>query len=134
MNKVVTIHLDGIAYSLEEAVYDALRAYLDDAKTKLANNPDKDEIVTDLEQAIGAKLSVHLSIHKNVLTQTDIDEVLAEMGPVAAEGTSSDKPDTDASDNSKGWSWPSNTKRLYRISDGRWVAGVCTGLAAYFNV
>jgi phage shock protein C len=26
------------------------------------------------------------------------------------------------------------TKRLYRIRDGRIVAGVCTGLAAYFEV
>ena len=26
------------------------------------------------------------------------------------------------------------TKRLYRIRDGRVVAGVCTGLAAYFGV
>jgi len=26
------------------------------------------------------------------------------------------------------------TKRLYRIRDGRVVAGVCTGLAAYFEV
>jgi phage shock protein C len=30
---------------------------------------------------------------------------------------------------------PSNgTKRLYRIRDGRMVAGVCAGLAAYFAV
>ena len=31
---------------------------------------------------------------------------------------------------------PSNgaTKRLYRIRDGRVVAGVCAGLAAYFGV
>ena len=31
---------------------------------------------------------------------------------------------------------PSNgaTKRLYRIRDGRAVAGVCAGLAAYFGV
>ena len=31
---------------------------------------------------------------------------------------------------------PSNgaTKRLYRIQDGRVVAGVCAGLAAYFGV
>jgi phage shock protein C len=26
------------------------------------------------------------------------------------------------------------TKRLYRLHDGRVVAGVCAGLAAYFNV
>jgi phage shock protein C len=30
---------------------------------------------------------------------------------------------------------PSNaTKRLYRIQDGRLVAGVCVGLAAYFGI
>src|ERR1700684_3948196 len=86
MNKVVTIHLDGIAYSLEEGAYDALRAYLDAAKTTLSQNPDKDEIIKDLEQAIGAKLSAYLNAHKNVVTQVDVDAVLAEMGPVAAEG------------------------------------------------
>jgi phage shock protein C len=28
----------------------------------------------------------------------------------------------------------SGTKRLYRIRDGRLVAGVCVGLAAYFGI
>jgi phage shock protein PspC (stress-responsive transcriptional regulator) len=28
----------------------------------------------------------------------------------------------------------SETKRLYRIRDGRLVAGVCAGLAAYFGI
>ena len=133
MNKVVTIHLDGIAYQLEESAYGALQAYLDDAKQKLANNPDKDEIVADLEQAIGAKLNAHLSNNKNVLTQSDIDEVLAEMGPVAAEGDTAEPGASADADKNSGWNWPGN-KRLYRVSEGRWIAGVCTGLAAYFNV
>src|SRR5579872_2189306 len=90
MNKVVTIHLDGIAYSLEEGAYDVLRAYLDAAKVTLSQNPDKDEIIKDLEQAIGAKLSAYLSAHKNVVTQSDVDAVLAEMGPVSAGGDASD--------------------------------------------
>jgi phage shock protein PspC (stress-responsive transcriptional regulator) len=135
MNKVVTIHLDGIAYQLEESAYNALQAYLDDAKAKLANNPDKEEIVSDLEQAIGAKLSAHLSANKNVLTQSDIDEVLTEMGPVAAEGAIPEgSAASDIPGGEKGWGWPSHGKRLYRISEGRWIAGVCTGLAAYFDV
>ena len=29
---------------------------------------------------------------------------------------------------------PSGSKRLYRIQDGRLVAGVCVGLAAYFGI
>jgi phage shock protein C len=132
MNKVVTIHLDGIAYQLEEVAYDALRAYLDAAKQKLSSNPDKDEIVKDLEQAIGAKLSTYLSAHKNVVTEADVEVVLKEMGPVAAEGDAASDTGS-ASDDTKGWTWPKN-KRLYRITEGRWIAGVCTGLAEYFNV
>ena len=52
MNKVITINLNGVAYQLEEGGYDALRAYLDHAARRLEGNPDKDEIMTDIEQAI----------------------------------------------------------------------------------
>src|SRR4051812_32999437 len=107
MNKVVTIHLDGIAYQLEEAAFDALRAYLDSANLKLSSNPDKDEIIKDLEQAIGAKLSAHLSPHKNVLTMSDVDAVLIEMGPVSTEGEEPAAAASAADDSAnKGWTWP----------------------------
>jgi phage shock protein PspC (stress-responsive transcriptional regulator) len=130
MNKVVTIHLDGIAYSLEDGAYDALRAYLDAAKVTLAQNPDKDEIIKDLEQAIGTKLSTYLNAYKNVVTEPDVDAVLAEMGPVAAEGEgASASGDTDTMTNA-----PYPHKRLYRIREGEWLAGVCNGLAAYFGI
>jgi|GEM_PF-1346459 len=130
MNKVVTIHLDGIAYSLEEGAYDALRAYLDAAKATLSQNPDKDEIIKDLEQAVGAKLSAYLNAHKNVVTKSDVDAALAEMGPVAAEGEGSSAQD----EAEKAAKAAPMHKRLYRIPQGEWVAGVCTGLAAYFNI
>jgi phage shock protein PspC (stress-responsive transcriptional regulator) len=125
MNKVVTIHLDGIAYSLEEGAYDALRAYLDAAKVMLLQNPDKDEIIKDLEQAIGTKLNGYLNAHKNVITQPDIDTVLTEMGPVAADGEGEAGKTTNTA---------STPKRLYRIPEGEWIAGVCNGLAAYFGI
>ncbi len=125
MNKVVTIHLNGIAYQLEEAAFDALRAYLDLAGAKLEQNPDKDEIIKDLEQAIGSKLSAYLSDHKNVLTASDVDAVLVEMGPVSTEGEPADES------KAKQTAAP---KRLYRLREGRVIAGVCSGLAEYFNV
>jgi phage shock protein PspC (stress-responsive transcriptional regulator) len=133
MNKVVTIHLDGIAYQLEEAAFDALRAYLDSAAAKLSSNPDKDEIIKDLEQAIGAKLSSYLTAHKNVLTAKDVDAVLLEMGPVSTEDDAAGATSSEETREHKGWSWPHN-KRLYRIREGQVIAGVCNGLAAYFNV
>ena len=53
MNKVITINLGGNAYQLEEGGYDALRAYLETATTRLQANPDREEIISDIELAIG---------------------------------------------------------------------------------
>ena len=51
MQKVISINLNGIAYQLEEDGYDALREYLAGAEQQLHDNPDRAEIMADLEQA-----------------------------------------------------------------------------------
>ena len=74
MNKVITINLNGNAYQLEDRGYDALRAYLDNAARRLEGNPDKDEIVADIEQAIADKFRALLSATKTVaVSYTHLD-------------------------------------------------------------
>jgi phage shock protein PspC (stress-responsive transcriptional regulator) len=127
MNRVITIHLNGKAFQLEEAGFDALRAYLTDAENSLADNPDKAEILADLEQAVGEKCQKSLNSHKDVVTAAEIEAVLKEMGPVGA-GETNGTTKTASAEKSTG------PKRLYLIREGAILAGVCTGLAAYFNV
>ena len=55
MQKVITINLNGNAYQLDESGYEALHKYLADASRALESNPDRAEIVSDLEQAIAEK-------------------------------------------------------------------------------
>ena len=62
MNKVITINLDGNAYQLEEGGYDALRAYLETAAARLQGNPDRDEILSDIERAIAEKFRALLAV------------------------------------------------------------------------
>ena len=52
MRPVITISLNGNSYQLEQEGYEALRAYLATAEARLADNPDKAEILADLEQAL----------------------------------------------------------------------------------
>src|SRR5581483_1980014 len=82
MRKVVTISLNGNAYQIEEGGYEALRAYLEEAQTKLREDPDRSEILADLEQAIADKCSQTLRPHKSVVTNEEVARVLGEMGPV----------------------------------------------------
>ncbi|HVM77073.1 MAG TPA: PspC domain-containing protein [Candidatus Paceibacterota bacterium] len=138
MNKVITINLNGRAYQLEEAGYDDLRRYLDQAAAKLDGNPDKDEIMADFEQAIADKCDARLSARKNVVTAAEISEIIASMGPVDAGTETSEENagrtrapgmDSGASDATQ-----QTPKRLYQIRQGAWISGVCNGLAAYFGV
>jgi hypothetical protein len=82
MNKVITINLGGNAYQLEEAGYDALRAYLEAAATQLAGNPDRDEILSDIERAIAEKFRAILASYKTVVETREVETVLKEMGPI----------------------------------------------------
>jgi phage shock protein PspC (stress-responsive transcriptional regulator) len=128
MNKVLTISLNSIAYQLEEAGYEALHQYLQKAKAKLHDNPDKDEIMADLEQAIADKCDKYLNSHKNVVTSKEIEKVLKEMGPVEDVADAQEKPHANAGQGEEA------PKRLFKIREGAVFEGVCNGLAAYFNL
>jgi phage shock protein PspC (stress-responsive transcriptional regulator) len=148
MNRVTIINLNGTAYQLEESGYEALRSYLDNAARRLEGNPDKAEIMADIEQAIADKFQAVLGTNKNVVMTREVETVLTEMGPVqdgneSNAGASTEKPAGAASSDHKTSNPKSEAgadssagavKRLYSIREGAMFAGVCNGLAAYFNI
>jgi len=128
MERVVTINLNGNPYQLEEPAYDALRAYMARAEGALADNPDKAEIIRDLEQAIADKCGGYLSPAKSVISATEMAKILEEMGPV--EGAAEEG----AAPRAEGASYEGPRKRLYRIKDRAVISGVCSGIGAYFDL
>ncbi|HVM60433.1 MAG TPA: PspC domain-containing protein [Verrucomicrobiae bacterium] len=139
MNKVITINLEGNAYQLEEGGYDALRAYLETATARLQGNPDRDEILSDIERAIAEKFRALLASHKTVVVTKEVAAVLAEMGPIeAASGEAAEPGASGGAPSGEGGHGTAGgeraTKRLYRIHEGAMIAGVCNGIAAYLNV
>jgi len=129
MNTIISIHLNGKAFQIEENGHDALKRYLEQAGQKLGEDPDTQEIISDLEQAIADKFSARLHEGKDVVTSDEIEEVLKEMGPVES-GKTEEKTD-DASTSEKTDAVP---KRLYLVKEGAVIMGVCTGIAAYFGI
>jgi len=133
MQKVISINLNGNAYQIEEGGYDALISYLETAQRQLRDNPDRAEILADLEQAIAEKCQRFLTAHKTVVSAAEVDQIIKEMGPVdgaadaggAAAGASGTAGRTSAA---------GAARRLYRIADGAMIAGVCNGLGAYLHV
>jgi phage shock protein PspC (stress-responsive transcriptional regulator) len=142
MHKVIVINLNGNAYQVDEVGYDTLRGYLDGAERQLNANPDLAEIMADLEQAIGEKCQRFLGPHKTVVSAAEVEQILAEMGPVdaasgegaghASGGDTGTAQEQAGSQKTRADAGPA--KRLYQIRDGAMISGVCNGLAAYFNI
>ena len=130
MQKVVQVSLHGIAVALEEGGYRALQAYLEAAARQLASDPDRDEILGDLEQAIAEKCARHLAPHRTAVTAAELARVLEEMGPV--------QPDVgpEAAPGGAGSTAPAAPapRRLYRILEGGVLGGLCNGVGAYLGL
>lgn len=126
MNKVITINLNGRAFQLEEHGYNQLKDYLADTHTRLSADPDREEILSDLEQALADKCESTISGSKNVVLDKEVAALLRDMGPVA-------EPDDGDTNDKAGNDVPRPPKRFYLIKERSMVGGVCTGLAAYFN-
>lgn len=125
MNKVVIINLNGNAYHIEEDGYDALHNYLEQAKKRLKTNPDKEEILSDFEQAIADKCNEYLSAKKTVIKASEMKKIIEQMGPVDGEEESEGETNKDTKE---------SRKKLYQIREGAWISGVCNGLAVYFGI
>jgi len=144
MNIVITINLAGTAYQLEKGGYDALRDYLDHAARQLEGNPDRDEILADIEQAIGEKFRALLGAYKNVVSSREADAVIREMGPVQDPSAEAGAAPAGASESAPSGAGPTGPgaaegakpppRRLYKIAEGAMIAGVCNGLSAYLNI
>ena len=130
MQKVITINLNGNAYQLDEQGYEVLRVYLADAHARLATNPDRSEILRDIEQAVAEKCMRVLGPGKTVVTTAETEQILREIGPVDS--------GNGASQSSGGPVEPGDgataARRLYQIREGGMISGVCNGLAAHFNL
>jgi phage shock protein PspC (stress-responsive transcriptional regulator) len=135
MHRVVDISLSGHPdpYRLHEDAYEALARYLGGARARLTDDPDRDEVIGDLERSIGEKLAGRLSPDKRVVDLGDIRGVLEDIGAVDADAgagpTTADAgaPHGAAADHRR-------VRRLYRIHEGEVVAGVCNGLATYADL
>jgi phage shock protein PspC (stress-responsive transcriptional regulator) len=147
MNKVTTVNLNGNAYQLEETGYDTLRSYLEAAGRRLEGNPDKNEIIADIEQAIADKFRAILGAFKSVVSAAEVAQIVAEMGPVQDPSGNDAEPGpaSQPAASSFGGAAPGGTpggygsapgarKRLYKFKEGAMIGGVCNGVAVYFDI
>ncbi len=133
MNKTVNINLANRLFHIDEGAYLRMQRYLESVKRSFANTPGSDEILADIEARIAELFYEKLENERQVITQKEVDEVIAIMGQpedyIVDEDIFEDEPQT-----GKRKTEPKRSRKLYRDTDQKYVAGVSSGLAHYFNI
>ena len=119
MQAVMTVSLNRTAVQVEEDAHARLSVYLADASTKLAANPDRAEILLDLEQAVADQCKRRMLPGQTVITLAELGPALDEMGPVELPDIA--EPAVPAT--------PNASSALQQVSEGAMLSGVCKGLA-----
>ncbi|WP_273567411.1 PspC domain-containing protein [Maribacter halichondriae] len=133
MNKTVNINLANRLFHIDEQAYNKMRRYLESIKRSFANTPGSDEIMADIEARIAELFYEKLENERQVITEKEVDEVITIMGQpedyMVDEDIFEDEPQS-----SRSSSAAKRSKKLYRDTDEKYVAGVSSGLGHYFGI
>ena len=141
MNKIVTINIGGIAITIEEDAFDALRDYLKNIGNHFKDTENGDEIIADIELRVGEMLQAKLNDSKISINIQDVEDVAQTMGYPSdfeaesepKESEKSSEPRESAEDTTKAKTSTKRKRRLFRDIDNQQIGGVCAGLARYFD-
>ena len=127
MKKTFNINLGGIVFHIDEDAYELLDKYLSNLRIHFSKEEGAEEIVHDMELRISELFNERLNERKQVITLTDVEEIIGQMGK--PEEMTDDTTQNDPIYNKE----EKAPKRLFRDPDNKVVGGVCSGIASYFG-
>jgi phage shock protein PspC (stress-responsive transcriptional regulator) len=132
MNKTININLGGFFFHIDEEAYQKLRRYLASISKSLSEDPQgKNEIIADIEARISELLSEKITDSRQVVNEGDIEDIIVIMGQ-PEDYAEAEEAYSDAS-----YSYTRNKasgKKLFRDGDDKFLGGVASGIAHYFNI
>ena len=131
MNKTIIININGFIFHIEEDAYEILKNYMTDVKRHFLNSADSLEITTDIENRIAEMFTEILAAeNKQVIIEQDVKGVVEQMGSVTDFESHEDEAKGSIHDPH---TYNTATRKLFRDSENHLLAGVCSGLANYFD-
>ena len=132
MNKTININLGGFFFHIDEIAYQKLRRYLESISKSLSDDPQgKNEIIADIEARISELLSEKITDARQVVNEGDIDDIIKIMGQPE------DYADAEQEYSDSSYSYKRNNasgKKLFRDGDDKFLGGVASGIAHYFDI
>lgn len=133
MKKTISVNIKGINFLIEEDAYELLQNYIDRLTSVLKNVQGSNEIIEDVELRIAELCTSKLNDSKTVIEYEDIENILSTLG--SPEDFVEDDEDVSNNDQQQSTNNRNQSeRRLFRDKENATIAGVCSGIANYFNV
>ncbi len=147
MQRIIQINIAGRIIPIEENAYQILKDYINSLERQFLREDGQEEIIQDIENRIAELFNIRLQSGAPAIDKTDVQKVIETLGSASDlhDGTSSSKSNTQQGAGSsyqtgqqqyQQWQQYQQNKgrRLYRNPYDKILGGVCSGLAAYFDV
>jgi phage shock protein PspC (stress-responsive transcriptional regulator) len=136
MKTTITINLGGIVFHIDDDAYEMLHTYLMAVEKQFKSDDERREVMSDIEARLSELFSETLGQKRDVIMKDDVSKIVEIMGEpdVFYDSDTQNKSNNSSSFKSRRTTNQKPSKRLYRSRSDRFLAGVCGGLAAYFNI
>lgn len=137
MQRIIQINIAGRLIPIEEDAYRLLKDYLSALNRHFERETGKEEIIQDIEYRIAELFSVRLSTGVPCIDNADIQKLIETLGTPHSLGSNNpaDNPYLPARyEGKKSHHFKQPYRRLYRNPNDKWLGGVCSGLAGYFDI
>lgn len=133
MNKTISINLSGMVFQIEEPGYLLLTEYLNKLKQTFKNEEGGEEIIADIETRLAEILGEQKGTENTAITTENIQQAIQELGQPEDFEQNEDQPGSTKSKEQEFQEFRPK-RRIFRNEDDKVLGGVCSGLAAYFDV
>jgi len=135
MKKTIKINISGLVFHIDEDAYEILENYINRLKSKFRGTAGESEIIADIEARIAEIFQSQTSEEKEVVSITDVEDVISLLGePEEIDGSENDEePDYEPEREERGRS-RDGRRNIFRDPDNRYIGGVCGGLGEYLRV
>lgn len=127
MKKVIEVNIGRVNFTIEDEAYIQLKTYLARFEASLAKN-DAKEIMEDVEARVAEIFQKEIKYPNQVIGSDSVKKVIECLGEIGSSTNTENQSETKTESKMR------TGKKLYRNVDDKVFAGVCGGLAAYFQI
>jgi len=127
MKKTLNIGIGGKSFIIDEDAHARLQRYLETFRSRLTEEQGS-EVMDDIEARIAELLLSNLGSGQQSVSLALVNRITAQLG--MPDG----KPEFDELNENKEEKTMNPVKKLYLDVESRKIGGVCSGLAAYFDI